>query len=187
MLKKEIGLVFTEKVAEYMAKGYVMNIDTMSGSQGEIAKVDLRKGDEIIRILVATGYDHLAEKISVIVGRNTSKLYNRGHDTIWNSELEIIEEIEWYKVSENYYCDEAEYRVIEEKRFKRFDGKRTENTIDFGEEAKKILLPWVKRKKGCKTAKLSDITRVYKYKGRGTKWYYAVNVRGNRFFLNVVA
>lgn len=183
MLKKEIGLVFTEKVAEYMAKGYVMNIDTMSGSQGEIAKVDLRKGDEIIRILVATGYERLDEKISVIVGRNTSKMYNRGHDTIWNSELEIIEEVEWYKVSENYYCDEDEYRVVEEKRFKRFDSKRTEDVVDFGEEAKKILLPWVKRQKGCKTCKLSDITRVFKRKYNNGKWHYAVHVRGNHYEL----
>ena len=52
MKAKDIEKIYTAKVAEYLAKGYTINPATMSGHQGEIAKIDLKKGDEIIRILL---------------------------------------------------------------------------------------------------------------------------------------
>ena len=41
---KDINELFTKVVNKYLAKGYVFNLNTMSGSQGEIAKVDLTNG-----------------------------------------------------------------------------------------------------------------------------------------------
>lgn len=52
MKRTELDVIFTNKVNEYLARGYVFNTNTMSGSQGEIAHVDLRKGDEILRIVM---------------------------------------------------------------------------------------------------------------------------------------
>ena len=40
----DINQRFTAKVAEYIAKGYTINTATMSGSQGEVAHVDLARG-----------------------------------------------------------------------------------------------------------------------------------------------
>jgi len=45
-----INRKFTEVVSEWIGKGYAFNTATMGGSQGEIAKVDLTDGKEIIRI-----------------------------------------------------------------------------------------------------------------------------------------
>jgi uncharacterized protein YeeX (DUF496 family) len=49
----EINRRYTEAVAEWLAKGYTINTATMSGTQGEFAKIDLTDGKEIIRVVVA--------------------------------------------------------------------------------------------------------------------------------------
>lgn len=46
----DINQKFTAKVAEYIAKGYTINIATMSGSQGEVAHVDLTDGKQVVRV-----------------------------------------------------------------------------------------------------------------------------------------
>ena len=45
LLMKDIEALFTRKVAEYLADGYIFNTKTMSGSQ-----VDLKKGKSFVRI-----------------------------------------------------------------------------------------------------------------------------------------
>ena len=52
MKKHEIEAIFTAKVQEYIAKGYTISTTTMSGHQGEIAKIDVTNGEELIRILL---------------------------------------------------------------------------------------------------------------------------------------
>jgi hypothetical protein len=52
MTQNDINLLFTQKVTELIAQGYQIHTRTMPGSQGEIAKVDLYKGSEIIRVLL---------------------------------------------------------------------------------------------------------------------------------------
>ena len=44
MKKQAIREAFTQKVSELLAQGYTLFPDTMSGHQGEIAKVDLSNG-----------------------------------------------------------------------------------------------------------------------------------------------
>ena len=55
----DINQKFTAKVAEYIAKGYTINTATMSGSQGEVAHVDLTDGRQVVRVLLDsfTEYD----------------------------------------------------------------------------------------------------------------------------------
>lgn len=48
----DINQKFTAKVAEYIAKGYTINTATMSGSQGEVAHVDLTDGKQVVRVLL---------------------------------------------------------------------------------------------------------------------------------------
>ena len=56
----DINCRFTEIVAEWLAKGYSINTASMSGSQGETAKIDLTDGKEIVRILVDRFSDYAA-------------------------------------------------------------------------------------------------------------------------------
>ena len=61
----DINRRFTEIVAEWLAKGYSINTASMSGSQGETAKIDLTDGKEIVRILVLPALVLLLGKPSI--------------------------------------------------------------------------------------------------------------------------
>ena len=79
----DINKRFTEIVAEYISKGYTINTASMRGSQGEIAKVDLTNGTEIIRVMVNNFSDlsNGIDGIQITVGRSTDKaLPNSSND-----------------------------------------------------------------------------------------------------------
>lgn len=48
----DINRKFTAAVSSYMAQGYYINAASMSGSQGEIAHIDLTDGKQIVRVLL---------------------------------------------------------------------------------------------------------------------------------------
>ena len=52
MNQNDINRAFTEKVTELLGRSYQIYPGTMCGSQGEIAHVDLYRGDEIICLLM---------------------------------------------------------------------------------------------------------------------------------------
>ena len=54
MMKNDIRHIYTQKVAELLAQGYQINPETMGGSQGEMAHIDLTNGSEILRVLIET-------------------------------------------------------------------------------------------------------------------------------------
>lgn len=116
MFRHEIDSLFTKKVAEYIAAGYVINSNTMSGGQGEIGKIDLHNGNTYIRIMLDTTYScKERDKINLIVGRITEKVPSVGYCTVWNQNLEILEEQSFVKLSENWYVLPEEYFAISEK------------------------------------------------------------------------
>lgn len=117
MKMSEINKVFTEKVAEYMARGYVINPVSMSGSQGEVGKVDLVKGEDLIRVWMEevtgkwndpTGFT--GNHICVCVGRWTRPASDASRfATIWYNEIEVIEGIRFYEINrEKWYVDSLE-------------------------------------------------------------------------------
>ena len=52
MKKQDIRRIYTQKVTELLTQGYTIYPDTMNGSQGEIAHIDLTDGNEIVRVLL---------------------------------------------------------------------------------------------------------------------------------------
>ena len=54
MTQNDIRQIYTQKVAELLAQGYQINPETMGGSQGEMAHIDLTNGSEILRVLIET-------------------------------------------------------------------------------------------------------------------------------------
>lgn len=94
----DINQKFTAKVAEYIAKGYTINTATMSGSQGEVAHVDLTDGKQVVRVLLDsfTEYDSFnsLSGLEIVVGTPADKVvpYDTArYNTIWNNRLEVIE------------------------------------------------------------------------------------------------
>ena len=80
--------VFTDMVAVYIKKGYVLNTISMNGFQNEIARVDLHNGKHFVRVLL----EHERQAYCVRVGRATlPEDYEVTKQTIWNCDLEYIE------------------------------------------------------------------------------------------------
>ena len=52
MKYSDINKMFTTEVNKYLAQGYYFNTSTMPGSQGELGKVDLTNGVEIICVVL---------------------------------------------------------------------------------------------------------------------------------------
>lgn len=180
MFRHEIDSLFTKKVAEYIAAGYVINSNTMSGSQGEIGKIDLHNANTYIRIMLDTTYSWKdGDKINLIVGRITDKVYPVGHCTVWNQNLEILETQSFVKLSENWYVLPKEYPTISEKQQARAPKhyERCEQ-VAFNDSAKKIVLSYLRRQPKCASIRLGEIQSVYKkistsaFSGETTIAYY---------------
>lgn len=170
--KQDIDRIFTEKVSELLAQGFQINPATMDGSQGEIAHVDLRKGNELIRVLLENENDRVCgwrlECLHLSVGRCTEPLRNDGftrHEIVWNHKLEILSEIWFASASQNIY-DTTVYLDIEsgrsaaEKRARRWEARRTPARRELPGAFKSNALRWLRKQKGFKTCRLDEIESV---------------------------
>ena len=132
----DINRRFTEIAAEYLAKGFVINTTTMSGSQGEKAHIDLTDGVKVLRILVEDFRDFAkpgCEGTEIIVGGNGSRgveaNLHRERGIIWNGELERLHTERFYKLGEDkrtgepFYGTEQEAKAAAERRW-RAGGRR---------------------------------------------------------------
>lgn len=164
MFKKDIENVFTVKVAQYLAEGHVFNLTTMNGSQGENGKVDLRKGDEVIRILLNERYEGNFVIHYLLVGRNTNQLRGSWMHTIWNSDLEEIERMDFYVVGgrrgEEYFGTREEAEAAQKKRIERYGCKLTHVETELSDAYKAIAYKILKKRAGFKSIKKADVIRV---------------------------
>lgn len=169
MFEKDIENAFTAKVAQYLADGYVFNLTTMNGSQGEDGKVDLRKGNEIIRILLDRKYEGDFEIFYLLVGRNTDRLSGGWSDIIWNEHLEEIECIDFYVIGKRkggeYYGTKEEAEAAQKKRIARCGRKLMHVETELSEAYKEIAYRILKKRDCFKSIKKSNITSVEQIEG----------------------
>ena len=204
----EINARFTATVAEWMAKGYTINTATMSGSQGELGKVDLTDGEEIIRVLldefaspcvrIEHRYYHL-EGTKLIVGRVTDDVQPNipnTFSTVWNNRLDVISCEEFYEIGREkrngakWYGTKAEAMAQQDKQWKRYHLRETGDRFELPEKFKEVVLSFVKRQPKCKSVRISEIKRVtkvlcYHTENHHFKEYakYIVEARGQSFRL----
>ena len=165
MTLNDINRIFTEKVSELIAQGYQINPYTMSGSQGEIAHIDLMKDDEILRVYMehVNDFGKSYNGYMVIrVGRNTDTIRNGwAFATIWNNHLEILSEIRLAKITDNYFTTPEEGAKAARKRLERW--KRNNEDVKrelVGDAYKMIALRHVRKQRGMKNCKLAEIEKV---------------------------
>ena len=185
----DINRRYTEIVAEYIGKGYTINTASMSGSQGETAKIDLTNGAEIIRVMIDTFSDwtNNLEGVEILVGKVTDEDVrphsNSGWATIWNNRLEVLSTERFYKVGEDrrhgtFYGSEVEAKAVATIRrsryFLRESTRKTENVTDKAMEIAKRI---IRREFGIKRICEADVT-VSKYNG-----VYTVGYRGKAYRL----
>ena len=193
MKKRDIEAIFTAKVQDYIVKGYTISTTTMSGHQGEIAKVDVTNGSEIIRILLTSEHEwnhedfREIESVVLTVGRaeetykpsNHSNPFDTMRPTIWNNKLEILEQRTFYQISRNddfFTEDFAEYRAMQEvqmERMRRADRSWAPKTTELGEAAKQVAIRYIKRKLGKSRVSSKDVKVIKKEWKDETHYYIA--------------
>lgn len=175
MKRNELNHIVTEKAAAYIAQGYDFNLSTMSWSGKH---VDLRKGDELIRIYVKEDRPMLGncivETVSVITAHNTRPLLDNGWDCVHDDEMETLEEDKWV-VCTNYTANHGrtewlapfeEADAIAAKKLQRLERDHAERECYQKEltsdATKAIVLKYLRRQPKMKSCKLDDIQRIYR-------------------------
>ena len=164
----------------------------MSGSEGEISKIDLTDGNDIIRILLTDERkwkkDERREVESVVmkVGRSTEKQTDRPHGNpfsnmchnLWNSKLEILEQRTFYQINrdEDFFTEDyAEYCSMQDVQLKRLlnrdDRRWSPKTTELGEGAKQAAVRYIKRKLGKSRVSSKDIKVTKKEWQDETRYY----------------
>ena len=180
MTIKDINKLFTDKMMEYINDGYIVNTNTMGGTQGEQAMVDLTNGEYIIRLYIDIKSESLINHLHIIAERvKMRKKFKCGWDnTIWNGHNEVIFDKSFIEIDYGrYYVDEEsdEYKEIKTKRKQRYesDFRNTRNIVYFeNPKAKEIALKLIKKNPRTKTTKVKDISFVGKHLWRNERPYY---------------
>lgn len=191
MKKLEVNEIYTRKVAEYINKGYVINVTSMSGSQGEEAKVDfIIDSETVIRVRVEYKWGSIftdcGKTLEIIVEKHTGKNIT-SWDIIWNGHGVEVEKIVFVEINKDWYVTEEESKEIAAKRKERYRNKETKEVFKKieSEEAKKIVLRYARKQKGCKTATIKDIEGIIKRSDRnGDHIRYAYTCRGKDYRLS---
>lgn len=165
----DINRKFTETVSSYIAQGYIINTASMSGSQGEIAHIDLTDGKQIVRVLLDSfteweDYNQL-EGLKLVVGiaaDNVKPNDNQRRDVIWNNRLEVISCEKFYKLRSNrddsvFYGTREEATAADEKRFERYCRRDCRIKKHLSEKASPLVKEFVRRKFGLKRVVVSNI------------------------------
>ncbi len=173
MKKQDIRNIYTQKVAELLNQGYTIFPDTMSGSQGEIAHIDLTNGSEIIRVLLSrdTHWEreecgYIGDTVRLTVGKAApdTRVFENWDGIIWNNRLEPRFQIEWAWIGSNrrsdWYTDIDEGRRISRLRLERYRAQRGDRVEVLGDAFKSAALKWLRKQPRMKTYKLEDIEQV---------------------------
>jgi len=210
---ESINRKFTETVAEWMAKGWYINTASMRGSQGEIGKVDLTDGTEVIRVLLDNFREwgiriedkrYEFEGVKIVVGKVTDgTIPNRSDDwnTVWNEHLEIITKERFYEIGDSrrnkWYGTREESIAQQDKAWGRYTRRQIENVIIIGarnpvdnKKVAEIAKAYVKRQPRCRSTKRRDIKAVKKtidtnrFDRTVTVRYTIETIKGNTYRLH---
>lgn len=165
----DINWRYTEIAAEYIGNGYKINAATMSGHQGEIAKVDLTDGNEIIRVMVDSFHDYSenTEGVEIVVGKSTDPVKPDSvstWETVWSSHLEVLYRERYYKIGEDRksgteYGTKEEAEKAKALRYERYKRKKIGKdwSKDISDKALPIARAIIRREFGFKRISDSDI------------------------------
>ena len=178
---------YSNKVAEYMSKGLRIHVNSMSGSQGEVAKIDLTDGKDVYRISLTRecSYgDFYGDIYQMTVERfddmAQEKNLDNFHCTIWNGKGDTVEEKRWFSVGNDrqaFTDNLEEAQEMHEKNFRRWkerqDSMSKVTEINLTDERVAFIKNICRRFRGYGKIKNSDIEsleKIFEYNG----FYYKV-------------
>ena len=115
----DINQNFTAKVAEYIAKGYTINTATMSGSQGEVAHVDLTDGKQVVRVLRRAGgivNDSCGMHVHVDASKHTPQSLKNVLSIMYSKEDILFAALKVNPARIDSYCQAVDEPILEEIR-----------------------------------------------------------------------
>ena len=180
----EMVQLFSDKTNELLRKGYMLDPIHMSGHQGEIAKVIFTKNGDYFQLIMESHSDFgkwYGEQIDIRFGKYTeevrpaTRLTTCG-ETLWVNKFDTQWSMTVAKITDNYYVIPE---LAEEYSVKRHDrvmnrAATKPNSEDVDDRYYKAALACVRKQKGFKSTKLSDIvkvTRRYQYSGWSREKY----------------
>ena len=138
-------------------------------------------------------YEEGVDFMRLVVGRCTDQIrmgtFDRLGNTIWNNRLEILFEIKFVKIAENYFTDMETGVQMRRKRYLRWKQKDRRARRDLPDTFKSVALRYVQKQPRMKTCKLFEIERVTRV--NRTQWNetlpdlrgYEIVARGKTFFI----
>jgi len=174
MKATEITKIYTRKLNELLGEGFQINPATMSGTQGEICKVDLTDGTHLYRLLLENTNSseyRFQDMIRLTFGKYTEEL-PRGwrtfgaYNTAWNDRFDRSFQIDFYRIAEDWYtADKDEFETILAKRCHRYEikpGRQYSCEDVTSEAAKAIALKYLRRQPRLSRCKPEQIVRIRK-------------------------
>lgn len=171
--KQDIDRAFTETVAGLLAQGFQINTGSRSdlcGRQysGEIACVDLRKGNEIFRVRIYTTKRERYEFYVLSVGQRSLSCAEGSVESgiINNCTFENTKETCFYPVDKHsvygarVFGDEATAKAAQEKRQKRQQMRQVSRRRELPARAKVSALRWLRSQSRMKTCRLDEVESV---------------------------
>lgn len=193
MKKQDIRSIYTQKVTELLNQGYTIFPDTMSGSQGEIAHIDLTNGSEIVRVLLERElvWSHSDEgfqgdAVILTVGRAAADTWvgDAWNGLLWNNRLEPSFQIKWAEISgrrEGWYTGLEEAARIEHIRWERHCRKRAARRETLSDAFKSAALKWLRKQPKMKTCRLEDIEKMERVWNDEGKRSFQITARGRQY------
>lgn len=166
--------IFSDKTAELLRKGYVLDPVHMNGHQGEIAKVLFTKDGDYFQLIMESHSDFgkwYGEQLEIRFGKYTEEIrparsLTDSFSTLWVNKFDTQWSMTLAKISDNYYVTPELAEQFSAKARER----RHNHTSDVWEEVDssyyKKVLACVRKQKGYKSTKLDNIVKVT----RITRW-----------------
>lgn len=176
----EISKTYSKLLADRLADGYVINMKTMSGTQGEYGRFDLTKdgGKTVHRLYMSrdsesdnseyykTGMWYSFDTLRIVEEEFDN---TKNSDTLWTGKGKKILEDKYYLIDRNRsayrldpytsYTPSVEFmKSADRKHYERVDSIRRESTRKIKPTQKMVEI--VNRFKGFKNVKLADIESV---------------------------
>lgn len=185
MKMHDVRNLFTEQVTRFIAQGYQIYPDTMGGSQGEIAHVDLSNGTMLLRVLLQD--DHRGEELYdgmlvITVGLYTESLDNDPRPAIWNHRLAPIYDLRLARITPDWYTTVDESKAAATLRYTRRTSKKRP-AYELSDTYKMVALRWLKKQPGMKTCKFSDIEWMRKRETDEGRRFFEIRARGKNFVI----
>ena len=181
----EISKAYSDLIAERLADGYVLNMRTMSGSQGEYGRFDLTKdgGKTVHRLYMSREYKDSGMWYSFDTLRIVEEEFDnqRNSDLLWNGKGNKILEKKYYLIDRKRkgysldpytsYTQSVEFmKSADKKHCEREDSKCSDSTRTIKPTQKMVEI--INHYKGFKGIKLADIESVKVGTCKGEPFYY---------------